>query len=246
MLGIFSITIKLLKMSYSPSIQSISWNNKTLTVTSFIYNDGSAYSPWIDHSLGDKAVFRKRSDLDLIISLNNFHNFTLSHSLLKPVCSIELLAFIQLDPLHYKTPTIGNSTLSFKDEEIICYHRTMYGRWYAGKSSDRYNYWPTVVFCPIAAEDRSLCKLIANEQGSFTYKIKVKKKWWESSFKPHRKTMLDVTAKVNSSHIYIHIHNILYMLYIINVHVRYINIYIHTQHTTLYYTPYYIQTRELT
>ena len=145
---------------------------------------------------------------------------------------------------------MGNSTLSFKDEEIICYHRTMYGRWYAGKSSDRYNYWPTVVFCPIAAEDRSICKLIQNEQGSFIYKIKVKKKWWESSFKPHRKTMFEVAAKVSSSNIYsrtyehthnytyapthTNIHNILYTYICVVYHTCTYQIHIHVnKHNTL-------------
>ena len=57
-------------MSYSPSIQNINWNSTALTVTSFIFNDGQAYSPWVAHSLGNKSVLKMHSDLDLTTSIS--------------------------------------------------------------------------------------------------------------------------------------------------------------------------------
>ena len=185
-------------MSYSPSIQSISWNSTALTVTSFTFNDGQAFSPWIDHSLGHKSVFRKRSDLVITTSLNRFHPFALPDWTQAPVCSVELLAFIHFAPPSHDKPSIGNSTLTLNNQDIACFHRTMYGRWFGGGGgADDGDYWPTLVFCPVSLDNRSSCNRIRDHEASFTFGMPAGSNWWKDTFKPHRKSRLDVSKNVS-------------------------------------------------
>ena len=201
---VFSFSSHPFSMSYSPSIQYINWNSSALTVTSFIFNDGPAYSPWIDTSLGHKSVFKKHSDLNVTASLSRFRPFVLSDWALTPACSVELLAFIHLNPPHYNKPSIGNSTLTFGDEHITCFYRTMYGRWFGDKGADKNNYWPTMIYCPVPPAKQSSCNKIRYHRESFTYGMYTGSKWWKNTFKPHRKSSLpaDVAATVSSTYIH--------------------------------------------
>ena len=101
------------------------------------------------------------SDLDLTTSISRFQPFALPDWTLTHVCSVELLAFIHLDPPHYNKPSIGNSTLIFNNEEIACFHHTMYGRWFGDKGATNGNYWPTLVCSALSLSrsDRPVARL---------------------------------------------------------------------------------------
>ena len=116
------------------SLHRLSMNPEALSVTSFLFNPTSTYSPWVDRIFGSRAVYHNRSSghsplfrdplsrQEVLARSELFRRaFSLPPEAITPACSIEMLGFGRLEvdfPLkenvkHGNTPSVGEFFIRF-------------------------------------------------------------------------------------------------------------------------------------